>query len=65
MTLVAVKAVKVVEDVVRLVEGGSISRNGWWMGDCPIHGRTSFNTIVDGCERCADENLVKNGLVKP
>lgn len=34
------------------------SRNGWWMGHCPTHGATSFNTIV-GCERCAREREAK------
>jgi len=33
------------------------SRNGWWMDNCPKHGHTSFNTIVEGCEQCARERL--------
>lgn len=33
------------------------SRNGGWMDNCPKHGRTPFNTIVDGCEQCARERL--------
>jgi hypothetical protein len=33
------------------------SRNGWWMDNCPKHGHTSFNTVVEGCEQCARERL--------
>lgn len=35
------------------------SRTGWYMDDCPKHGHTSFNTIVNGCEQCARERLEK------
>jgi hypothetical protein len=32
-------------------------RNAWWMGECPDHGKTSVNSIVNGCEACANERL--------
>lgn len=44
---------------VEEVDGASApgSRQGYWMDDCLIHGRTSFNTTVNGCEQCAAARL--------
>jgi len=35
------------------------SRQGYWMDTCPVHGLTSFNTIIDGCEQCAAKRLAE------
>jgi hypothetical protein len=40
------------------------SRNAWWMGKCPAHGATSFQTPF-GCEACQRARLVEKGLVAP
>ena len=29
------------------------------MDTCPVHGLTSFNTIIDGCEQCAAKRLAE------
>jgi hypothetical protein len=40
-------------------KGSNVARNYWWMGECAIHGETSFNSIIQGCEACARERLSK------
>lgn len=46
------------------IRGYKVFRNHWWMGECSIHGETSFNSVIEGCEACARERLERESKVK-
>jgi hypothetical protein len=45
------------------INGFKVVRNHWWMDECKVHGVTSFNSIIEGCESCARERLARDSEV--
>ena len=41
------------------------SRNGWWIEDCPVHGKGQpFGTVCGGCFKCAQDRINSTGGAK-
>lgn len=52
------------ECAVRMPVSPPGSRSGYWLDDCPVHGHTSFNTIINGCEQCAANRIAGEDKAK-
>ncbi len=45
-------------------KGSVVVRNFWWLEECAIHGYTSYNSIIEGCELCGRERFNSKDVVK-